>query len=188
MTGCRVPERPCRPPCGRASYASCRRRPPGPSCPTWRRCTTAPSSRSRAAARTAAASARPASSTARCASGPSRRWWRGRGDHRQHRLRRARAALAQLPDYRHIEELLERLLARFGDQVAISLPSLRVDTFSLRLAERVQGAGDRPHLRPRGRLAAPARRHQQGRDRGGPARGAARRLHAAAGSASSSTS
>jgi radical SAM superfamily enzyme YgiQ (UPF0313 family) len=41
-------------------------------------------------------------------------------------------------DYRHIEELLERLIARFGDTVAISLPSLRLDSFSVKLADMVQ--------------------------------------------------
>ncbi|MHB0879224.1 MAG: TIGR03960 family B12-binding radical SAM protein, partial [Anaerolineae bacterium] len=42
-------------------------------------------------------------------------------------------------DYRPIEELLQRLLERFGEDVGISLPSLRVDSFSLHLAEMVQG-------------------------------------------------
>lgn len=41
-------------------------------------------------------------------------------------------------DYRGIEDLLVQLLERFGENVAISLPSLRVDSFSLRLAEMVQ--------------------------------------------------
>jgi len=41
-------------------------------------------------------------------------------------------------DYRQIEALLARLLERFAGKVAISLPSLRVDSFSLKLAEMVQ--------------------------------------------------
>ncbi|NPV07703.1 MAG: TIGR03960 family B12-binding radical SAM protein [Anaerolineae bacterium] len=41
-------------------------------------------------------------------------------------------------DYRPIEQLLERLIARFGEEVAISLPSLRLDSFSVKLADMVQ--------------------------------------------------
>ncbi|KPJ62568.1 Fe-S oxidoreductase [candidate division KD3-62 bacterium DG_56] len=42
-------------------------------------------------------------------------------------------------DYPDIEELAERLIDEHGDKrVNVSLPSLRMDTFSVRLAERVQ--------------------------------------------------
>ncbi len=42
-------------------------------------------------------------------------------------------------DYRPIETLLERLQECFGDRVAVSLPSLRLDSFSVSLADKVQG-------------------------------------------------
>ncbi len=43
-------------------------------------------------------------------------------------------------DYSHIEELLAALLARYGSQrLAISLPSLRIDAFSVGLADMIQG-------------------------------------------------
>ena len=41
-------------------------------------------------------------------------------------------------DYRGIEPLLQQLGEQFGDDVAVSLPSLRLDSFSLRLAEMAQ--------------------------------------------------
>jgi len=43
-------------------------------------------------------------------------------------------------DYSRIEELLAALLARYGSQrLAISLPSLRIDAFSVGLADMIQG-------------------------------------------------
>ncbi|MGQ9555774.1 MAG: TIGR03936 family radical SAM-associated protein, partial [Anaerolineae bacterium] len=41
-------------------------------------------------------------------------------------------------DYRQIETLIARLQERFASQVSISLPSLRVDSFSLQMADMVQ--------------------------------------------------
>jgi len=41
-------------------------------------------------------------------------------------------------DYRRIEELVQALLTKFEGRVALSLPSLRVDSFSVSLAEMVQ--------------------------------------------------
>jgi len=41
-------------------------------------------------------------------------------------------------DYRGIEKLIEQLQAELGEEIAISLPSLRLDSFSVQLAERVE--------------------------------------------------
>lgn len=42
-------------------------------------------------------------------------------------------------DYSHLDELVDQLMATFeGQQVSISLPSLRVDSFSVSLAKKVQ--------------------------------------------------
>jgi len=43
------------------------------------------------------------------------------------------------PDHSQIEEIVERLAERYGDErVSISLPSLRIDTFSVRLAQKLR--------------------------------------------------
>jgi radical SAM family uncharacterized protein len=46
-------------------------------------------------------------------------------------------------DHSQIEEMVEALRAALGDRVAISLPSMRVDTFSVRIAEAAASRGKR---------------------------------------------
>ena len=55
--------------------------------------------------------------------------------------------------------------------VSVSLPSLRVDAFTVGIAAQVaDGPPHRPHLRPRGGHVADAPGHQQAHQRGGPLR------------------
>ena len=56
-------------------------------------------------------------------------------------------------------------------QVSVSLPSLRVDAFTVGIAAQIQKARRTgPHVRPRGRHLAHAPGHQQADPRGGPLR------------------
>ncbi len=63
------------------------------------------------------------------------------------------------PDYSHIEELLDALHERLADRrVSVSLPSLRVDSFSVALAEQAQ------HVKKSGLTLAPEAGTQRMRD------------------------
>ena len=97
----------------------------------------------------------------------------GRDGPAPHRLRRGQPDVA-------VDRRLLRHRAVIGGVVddpaslcgptSVSLPSLRVDAFTVGLAARSQRAAQRPHVRPRSRLVAAAVGHQQADHRGRPLR------------------
>ena len=72
-------------------------------------------------------------------------------------------------DYSSLEELVNFLIDECRERrVNISLPSLRIDAFSLDVMSKVQDIKkEQPDIRTGGGITAPARRHQQGTDGGG---------------------
>lgn len=83
-----------------------------------------------------------------------------------------------ISDYRNIEELCDKLLEWTNDaKVNISLPSMRLDSFTKELLEKistVRNAG--LTFAPRSRYAETPRRYQQERHRGRPSQGVQNRF------------
>ena len=131
-----------RPPLESGSSRSCRRLPPARSCPSCRRSTTGRASRSSVAAPRAAASARPVSI------------YRPRLERSvEEVVEAARELLANTgyrelslvslstTDHSQIVPMVRALRHELGEDVSISLPSLRVDSFSVEVAKVVAGPG-----------------------------------------------